>query len=300
MEMKTTASSASNTDSDTDQVLKPQNKYRLTKIIGKGTYSTVYMSQICDDADQSPEDDVVSEISEVLQDFAEIDLNATPQGQPGKDGKQVEYAALKIIQKPNFQKWDSTYMEQKEIFMNDATVLERIQGHRNIVKLIEVIPEGVVQTVDNQSLHVDYAMVIECLHGGELSFNMRKFGRYSPAIAHYFFVEVVDAITHMHERGFCHRDLKPWNIMLSKELDCIKVIDFSYSTPLNSSEFERCPSKIKSFLSGTRQFMAPEQLDEHSFPMTDDFSKIDVWAIAVLLTNMLTLDFAFANLTTDY
>jgi serine/threonine protein kinase len=39
--------------------------------------------------------------------------------------------------------------------------------------------------------------------------------------------------------------------------------------------------------------MAPEQLDEKRYPIMDDFSKIDVWALGVLLINMLTLDFAF-------
>lgn len=35
------------------------------------------------------------------------------------------------------------------IFMNDAHVLQAIQGHPNIVKLADVIPEGVVQTTND-------------------------------------------------------------------------------------------------------------------------------------------------------
>lgn len=34
--------------------------------------------------------------------------------------------------------------------------------------------------------------------------------------------------------------------------------------------------------------------------MVDDFSKIDVWALAVLLMNMLTDDFAFPNILDGY
>jgi hypothetical protein len=69
--------------------------------------------------------------------------------------------------------------------MNDAVALQAIQGHKNIVKLIEVIPEGIVETAESsssgsQKLHVDYAMAIECLKGGELYFNMQKFGRFEP------------------------------------------------------------------------------------------------------------------------
>jgi hypothetical protein len=45
------------------------------------------------------------------------------------------------------------------------------------VKLIEVIPKGIVETADSSSggaqrLQVDYAMAIECLRGGELYYNL--------------------------------------------------------------------------------------------------------------------------------
>lgn len=43
--------------------------------------------------------------------------------------------------------------------------------------------------------------------------------------------------------------------------------------------------------------MAPEQADTQ--PFTKDFTKIDVWALAVLLINMLTLDFAFEGVHQD-
>ena len=43
----------------------------------------------------------------------------------------------------------------------------------------------------------------------------------------------------MHSKGICHRDLKPWNIMLSDDLLDAKVIDFSYSTPLKKKRFVR-------------------------------------------------------------
>jgi serine/threonine protein kinase len=43
----------------------------------------------------------------------------------------------------------------------------------------------------------------------------------------------------MHRRGYCHRDLKPWNIMMSSDLDAVKIIDFGYATPLNLDELAR-------------------------------------------------------------
>ena len=135
--------------------------------------------------------------------------------------------------------------------MNDANVLERIQGHQNIVKLNRILPEGIVETTCGQKLHVDYAMVMETLKGGELYYNLKKFGRFPPRMSHYFFCQILDAICHMNSRGYCHRDLKPWNIMLVEDLSEAKVIDFSYSTPLDQKELENCPKILKGFLSGT-------------------------------------------------
>lgn len=99
---------------------------------------------------------------------------------------------------------------------------------------------------------IECAMAIECCKGGELYFNMVKAGKYPGYVAHHFFSQAVDAIAHMHERGYCHRDLKPWNIMLSEGKDSIKVIDFSYATPLNKYEFENAPDFLKGFLPGTK------------------------------------------------
>jgi serine/threonine protein kinase len=87
--------------------------------------------------------------------------------------------------------------------------------------------------------------------------------------------------------------------MLSDDLSHAKVIDFSYSTPLTKSEFLQAPEILHKFLPGTKQFMAPEQMETERYPIMTDFSKIDVFALGVLLINMLTLDYAFESATED-
>ena len=235
--------------------------YHLIKIIGKGTYSYVYL---------------------------------------GLDEKQTE-VAVKAIQRPNFQKVDQRYIDQKMIFMNDASVLDRIQGHPNIVKLIATIPQGTVMSPEGEPLDVDYAMVIETLKGGELSYNLQKYGAFGADLAHHYFKQIVGAIGHMHTKGIAHRDLKPWNVMLSNDLADAKVIDFSYSTPLDQAELKAISAHyiLKGFLPGTPQFMAPEQTVKDREPLVDDFSKIDVWALAVMLVYMLTLRFPCSETATE-
>ena len=58
---------------------------------------------------------------------------------------------------------------------------------------------------------------------------------------------------------------------------------------------------LEGWLSGTMQFMAPELYNNKEVkPITNDFSKIDIWALGVLLINMLTVDFAWTNIQTNF
>jgi serine/threonine protein kinase len=41
-------------------------------------------------------------------------------------------------------------------------------------------------------------------------------------------------------------------------------------------------------------------LDKKRIPVMDDFSKIDVWALAITLINMLTLEFPFFQVHDDF
>ena len=62
----------------------------------------------------------------------------------------------------------------------------------------------------------------------------------------------------------------------------MKVIDFGLASPtLKSKVFL---SQLQDFTVGTPQYMAPELFDTSH----DDISKIDVWALAIVLINMIT------------
>ncbi|GAC1466391.1 MAG: hypothetical protein NVSMB9_06880 [Isosphaeraceae bacterium] len=91
------------------------------------------------------------------------------------------------------------------------------------------------------------------------------------------FCQVASALTHMHRRGVFHGDLKPSNIMLSKNGQ-VKLIDFGTAW-IRGEEKNR--------VQGTPQYMAPEQASEKAVDM-----KTDIYNFGATMYRMFTGRFA--------
>ena len=77
------------------------------------------------------------------------------------------------------------------------------------------------------------------------------------------FIQVTEALNHMHRSGFLHADMKPNNIIVAPD-QTVKVIDLGQSCPIGT---------IKQRIQGTPDFIAPEQV--HRKPLdarTDVFN----------------------------
>ena len=138
--------------------------------------------------------------------------------------------------------------------------------------------------------------ILEALHGGELFYHIVRNGPFSRPTARGFLRQLISGVAAIHEIGYIHRDLKPWNIILSDDHSQVKIIDFGLATPLDKSSRQM---PFTSFLPGTRQYMAPENIvttrSSTSDLSTTDLSKVDSFALGVILINMLTGGYLFES-----
>ena len=74
---------------------------------------------------------------------------------------------------------------------------------------------------------LDY--VLELCPGGELLKYIRQTGSFSMPVAQFYTAEIVNALEHLHKKGFVHRDLKPENVLLSSTLH-VKLVSYQLSS----------------------------------------------------------------------
>lgn len=116
--------------------------------------------------------------------------------------------------------------------------------------------------------------------------------------------QLISGVARIHEAGYIHRDLKPWNIILSDDHSQVKIIDFGLATPLDK---EKRSHPFNTFMPGTKQYMSPENIVRPTGTASDDvinlseadLSKVDTFALGVILINMLTGSYIFESCLTD-
>src|SRR5262245_54745504 len=102
--------------------------------------------------------------------------------------------------------------------------------------------------------------------------------------------QIADALDRAHRAGVTHRDVKPANLMLTR--DGVKVLDFglakSGSKPAPTEQTLTAALTTEGSVLGTPQYMAPEQ-----FEGKEADTRSDIWAFGAVLYEMVTGEKAF-------
>jgi Serine/threonine protein kinase len=148
----------------------------------------------------------------------------------------------------------------------EAQALGRLD-HPNIVHVYDFVSSG------DEGL-----IIMEYVQGESLDRLMAQ-DLVPTAAATSILVDVAAALTHAHERGVVHRDVKPSNVIVAPDGQA-KLTDFGLARLLTSSSALRTrPGTVM----GTPEYMAPEQILGEE---TDE--RTDAYAFAAMAYALLT------------
>eukprot|EP00943_MAST-04B_sp_MAST-4B-sp1_P003939 g3939.t1 len=176
--------------------------------------------------------------------------------------------AVKLLDKSKLSL--SMSKKQKLLVMsrNEAALLQKL-NHPNIAKFI-----AYYETETNIYIVSEYCA------GGELfEYIIDRPEGLNENEGKIITRQLASALSHMHQRGVMHRDVKPENILLERENDLtsVKFIDFGLS----------CAAKHGQSFLGTAGYVAPEMASNSPSGGVYD-SSVDMWALGVTLYAALT------------
>lgn len=100
------------------------------------------------------------------------------------------------------------------------------------------------------------------------------------------FQQVCAAVTHAHQKGVVHRDLKPGNVLVERRdgVATAKVIDFGLAKAIGGDGESGALQTVVGNVLGTPEYMAPEQARcDHA----DIDTRADVYSLGVMLYELL-------------
>lgn len=101
------------------------------------------------------------------------------------------------------------------------------------------------------------------------------------------FTAVCQAIQHAHTKGIIHRDIKPTNVLVTRQdgRPIVKVIDFGIAKALGPRLTDKTLLTDFTQMIGTPLYMSPEQAELSS---NDIDTRSDIYSLGVLLYELLT------------
>lgn len=156
--------------------------------------------------------------------------------------------------------------EFRKRFLNEAQAAGRLH-HPGIVAVFDV---------GEESENHDPYIVLEYVDGEALNRVLAREKKQSLARALALAAEIAEALDYAHAQGVTHRDIKPGNILITKD-GRAKIADFGIAK-LNLAHFT-LPGRVL----GTPAYMAPEQLSGEGAD-----GRSDLFSLGVILYAMVT------------
>lgn len=129
---------------------------------------------------------------------------------------------------------------------------------------------------------------MELAEGGDLFDKIEADEGVGEHVAHFYFTQLISAVSYMHSKGVAHRDLKPENILLSAQGD-LKLADFGLAALFNRGGKVRLCNTV----CGSPPYIAPEIISGRRSKRPDivdigyEANISDIWSCGVVLFVLL-------------
>jgi len=150
--------------------------------------------------------------------------------------------------------------------LQEARIVSTL-SHPNIVPLYDAFEDA----------GVSY-LVFEYVEGQSLADLIRQSGKLETGRAVVIAIALAQAVAYAHERNIVHRDIKPGNVMITRD-GVPRLMDFGIAS---SAAAAGADSRT---LLGTPSYMAPEYIEEGIY-----LPSSDLFALGVVLYEMLTAE----------
>jgi serine/threonine protein kinase len=187
----------------------------------------------------------------------------------GKGGMGEVYKVLDKEIKENI----ALKLLNPEVAKDKATV-ERFRNELKFTR--KITHKNVCRMYDFNKEKEDYYITMEYIHGEDLESSLRRVEQLSAGKAIFIAKQVCEGLVEAHRLGVVHRDLKPQNIMISKEGN-VHIMDFGIARSLKAKGITETGMMI-----GTPHYMSPEQVEGKEVDQ-----RSDIYSLGVVLYEMV-------------
>ena len=139
-------------------------------------------------------------------------------------------------------------------------------SHPNIVSIYDVENEGEF-----------YYLILEYVEGMTLKDYMVKNPRIPIETIVYIAKQIAAGLSHAHQNGIIHRDIKPQNILMNENLTC-KITDFGIARAYGDTTLTQTNQML-----GTVYYLSPEQARGNVAT-----AQSDIYSLGILIFEMIT------------
>ena len=219
----------------------------------------------------------IKDVEALIQKYKEMELISDDSSERYKVVEKVGEGGMGVVYKA-----EDTVLKRivalkilNKSLVTDKRNLERFFAEaRSTASLSQA---NIVTVYDVGQIKDDYFISMEFIEGENFINLIRRKKVFSPSQLLFITIKIFKALDYSHRKGIIHRDIKPHNIMITKQKE-IKIMDFGLAVILGDQK-----AGETGVITGTPYYMSPEQIQ--GIPLDH---RTDIYSSGATLFHLIT------------